>query len=209
MASEKPKRELPSALKKTLDLDIKITKEFVEAVKNKVPLQNYRQHMKMLEISCHGIPWLALCMLGLYSFDRPELWVNLLVALLLDIVVVAVTKAFTRRRRPAYNVDDMFMTGSVDKFSFPSGHATRAILLAVFLCSLYPLNFIFFLPIVAWSLTVCVSRVLLGRHHILDVTGGIVIGLLEAFVVKQIWLSEDSARYIITALGGEDPWSGA
>ena len=96
-----------------LILDIRMTKEFVEAVKNKVPLQNYRQHMKMLEvylflcleskklklnifilyqrdysficyaiiskskisnfskISCHGIPWLALCMLGLYSFDRP------------------------------------------------------------------------------------------------------------------------------------------
>jgi len=207
--TEKTKREIPSALKRTLDLDVKLTKDFLDAVKDKFPLQNYRHHYKFLEISCHGVPWLAFTIFGLYTFDRPELFTNLLVALLLDIVVVAVTKAFTRRRRPAYNVDDMFMSMSVDKFSFPSGHATRAILTAVFFIKLYPLSGIFFLPLVGWSLAVCVSRVLLGRHHILDVIGGITIGLLEAFVMNQFWLSDTSARYIIQALGGEDPWSSA
>jgi len=205
--SEKTKRELPSALKQTLDLDVRVTKEFLEFVKNKVNLVDYRQHLKMLEISCHGVPWLFFCMIGLYTFDKPELFANLLVALLLDIIVVAVTKAFTRRRRPANNVDDMFMTGSVDKFSFPSGHATRAVLIAVFFFKLYPLSFILGIQIVGWSLAVAVSRVLLCRHHILDVVGGIVIGLAEAFVINQVWLSEESARYIISALGGEDPWS--
>lgn len=207
--TEKAKRELPTGLKKILDLDVKVTKDAVEFVRSKVNLENYRQHMKLLEISCHGIPWLALCMIGLYSFDIPELWANLLVGLLLDIVVVAVTKAFTRRRRPAYNVDDMFMTGSVDKFSFPSGHATRAVLLTVFFCRLHPVSFILFLPIIAWSLAVAVSRVLLGRHHNLDVVGGVVIGLIEAVVLNMVWMSEERARYVISALGGEDPWSGA
>ena len=33
---------------------------------------------------------------GMYVTNIPELWVNLLLALILDIVVVAVLKAFTR-----------------------------------------------------------------------------------------------------------------
>ena len=76
-----------------------------------------------------------------------EVWVNLLIGLILDIVVVAVTKAFTRRRRPAQNINDNFLEVSVDKFSFPSGHATRAILLAIFFTYLYPLPLLLFVPV--------------------------------------------------------------
>lgn len=90
---------------------------------------------------------------GMYMVDNPELWVNLLIGLLLDIVIVAVLKAFTRRRRPAYNIDDLFLVSSIDKFSFPSGHATRAVLLGVFFNILYPLHFVFFIPISKTFLT--------------------------------------------------------
>ena len=55
--------------------------------------------------------------------------------------------ALFRRRRPAYNVDDMPLTTGVDKFSFPSGHATRAVLLTVFFTVLYPLFFILYIPL--------------------------------------------------------------
>ena len=43
----------------------------------------------------------------------------------------------------------------------------------------------------------CVSRVLLHRHHILDVLGGIAIGFFEAVVVSYFWLSESSATGVI------------
>jgi hypothetical protein len=33
---------------------------------------------------------------GLYLFDQPELWVNLLIGLIIDIVIVALLKAITR-----------------------------------------------------------------------------------------------------------------
>ena len=60
-----------------------------------------------------------------------------LAALIMDIVVVAVVKAITRRRRPVANKDsEMFVAVSVDKFSFPSGHCTRAVMLSV----LFPLQ---------------------------------------------------------------------
>ncbi len=62
--------------------------------------------MKSLEISCHGIPWLMLAIAGIYVTSLKEAAVNLLIGLVLDIVIVAVLKAFTRRRRPAYDVDD-------------------------------------------------------------------------------------------------------
>ena len=44
-------------------------------------------------------------------------------------MVVALTKAATRRRRPIGNDDTDMILILVDKFSFPSGHATRAIML--------------------------------------------------------------------------------
>jgi len=210
MADTATKREVPSALKKVLDLDIKVTKDLVEMVNKKYPIETYRNYMKQLEISCHGIPWLMVAIIGLYVTDLPDLWVNLLIALLIDIIVVAVTKAFTRRRRPSYNVGDIPLSMSVDKFSFPSGHATRAVLLAIFFNFLYPLNFLLFLPIVAWSAAVCGSRVLMGRHHILDVCCGVVIGLLESFIMSKVWLSGAEAGSLVkNVFGGEDPWSGA
>ena len=51
------KREIPSGLKKILDADVKISKDFVEFVNNKYPSNALRAHLKSLEISCHGIPW--------------------------------------------------------------------------------------------------------------------------------------------------------
>ncbi|KAK9403795.1 phospholipid phosphatase 6 [Crotalus adamanteus] len=55
-----------------------------------------------------------------------EVLLNLLFALILDLVLVAAVKGLVKRRRPVYNKMDMFATVSVDKYSFPSGHATRA-----------------------------------------------------------------------------------
>ena len=51
--------------------------------------------------------------------------------LILDIIVVAVVKAIARRRRPSSNKDDMIATIAMDKYSFPSGHSTRAAMFAL------------------------------------------------------------------------------
>jgi len=203
------KRHVPSGLKSILEADVKLTKEVVEWVNKKFPIVDYRQHLKSLEVSCHGILWFMLTLGGMYTINLPELWVNLLLALIIDIVVVAVVKAFTRRRRPSYNVDDMIAVVSVDKFSFPSGHATRAVLLAVFFTTLYPLSCIFLPPLVIWSGAVCASRVILGRHHILDVVCGAVIGLLESFIAYKLWVSAEGANNLLSSMSGDDPWSGA
>ena len=104
----------------------------------------------------------------------------------------------------------MFATMSVDKFSFPSGHSTRAVALGLFFVYLHPLGVVFSLPVLAWSVAVCVSRVLLGRHHILDVLGGTVIGIVEVVVLSILWISEESSEYFTKyVFNSEDPWSSA
>ena len=155
-----------------------------------------------------------LAIAGIYVASLKEASVNLLIGLVLDIVIVAVLKAFTRRRRPAYDVDDQVFVVQictnekdsqyhpikvatikmVDKFSFPSGHATRATMLALLFTLLSPLPFLLWIPCIAWAGAVAVSRVLLGRHHILDVLAGVVIGAVEAVLLSMLWRSEEEVR---------------
>jgi len=123
--------------------------------------------------------------------------------------LLAFKQAITRRRRPSLNKDDMFVTVAVDKFSFPSGHATRAVALAVFFIHLYPLGLLIAPALIAWAAAVCVSRVLLYRHHVLDVAGGVALGLAESVLVGCTWMGEDRAAAVAQYFFGDDPWSTA
>ena len=204
---QKENKRVPPWLTQVLDYDKRLTKEAFEWFDRKYGYERQRQNLKFLEYSCHGIPWLggtiAMLYLGSQSLD---LWMNLLAMLFLDIVLVAFTKAFSRRRRPAYNRDDMMSIG-VDKFSFPSGHASRAASLSFFFVLLRPVHALFVLPVLAWSSAVMASRVFLGRHHLLDVVGGFVLALVEFGVMKWIWLSQKEAESWAEFFGAEDPWS--
>ena len=208
------KREVPEGLKSVLEWDKKITRKTFDAFDKKFGYLNYRSQMKWLENSCHGIPWLVLTVAMIYLGAWPggvELWMNLLVYLLVDIAFVAVIKAFARRRRPSIQSDEQWFakvdpTG-VDKFSFPSGHASRAGGFIFFFWSLYPLNFLFRIFVLIWSSAVAVSRVFLCRHHILDVAAGLLLAYVEYIVMCVVWMDKERATYLLTYLGGDDPWS--
>lgn len=193
-----PKREVPSQLKAVLDWDVQITNSFVKHVdQNYGPLSQWKSHFKFLEISCHGIPWLLFVSIFIFLIERLRwLTVNIFFALILDIVVVATIKAIARRRRPEKNENDALATFGPDKFSFPSGHCTRATMIAVVFiiqCSLgIPLTIL----LLSWSLSVSVSRVLLQRHHILDVLAGFIIGAIQAVFINYLWLSEDNCQHV-------------
>ena len=62
---------------------------------------------------------------------------------------------------------------------------------------------------ISWGIAVMVSRVLLGRHHILDVLGGVLVGLLEYLVMCLLWMDKESAASWAEYFGAEDPWSSA
>lgn len=53
-------------------------------------------------------------------------------------------------------------------------------------------------------------RLLLYRHHILDVVGGIVIGFFEVGIVAVLWVGpESSASFIKSMLGAKTAGSDA
>lgn len=204
----KPKRNIPTWLSQILEQDKALTKKAFDAFDSKFGYKKYQSHMKALEISCHGLIWLVACVALLYFGFSSYLWMNMLVLQVLDIVLIATIKAFVRRQRPALNQDDMFFTRGPDKFSFPSGHASRGFAVAFFFSCLYPLGAVVNAPIAVWALLVAISRVCLARHHILDVVGGLFVALLEYSIMTLIWLSEERAQQWANVFANtEDPWS--
>ncbi|KAH8257672.1 hypothetical protein KR038_001563, partial [Drosophila bunnanda] len=198
------------ALKYLLEKDVQVSKHLVVAVSNLSFFKSLKIHSKFLEISCNGIAWFAswiAFMWLLSSKDLYQMQVNMLFGLVLDVVVVAVLKALVRRRRPVASKD--MMTIGPDKFSFPSGHASRAFFVLLFFVKLYPLHFVFLMPVTAWAVSVAISRLILQRHYILDICAGAVIGILEAVVVGFFWINEKSAFDIVGFLSSENVDSAA
>lgn len=121
----------------------------------------------------------------------------------MDIVLIAIAKAYFRRRRPASNKDDALGQMGPDVFSFPSGHASRAVFVSFFFTHLYPMNIVFIIFIWTWSASVCISRILMNRHYILDVVGGCVLGFIEGCLMFLLWLQDDTAKWLISFLSDE------
>ena len=143
-----------------------------------------------LEISGHGVPWFlftGILLLGSFATSENFMWVygfNLLAILLLDIIIVAPLKLIFKRPRPPVNKGAMlFSVSAVDSFAFPSGHASRAVAIAAFFCYMPPFNVWTHLWYV-WAAIVAVSRIMLGRHHVLDVLAGVIAGLFVFEVVR-------------------------
>ena len=112
--------------------------------------------------------------------------------LIIDVIVITVLKLTFRRSRPAHNQDDMVgAVTSVDKYSFPSGHATRAAMLTGFFVCHVCDSARHLIYIVLWSICVSLSRVALGRHHLIDVICGYIVGLLEYLILFYLWVPRE------------------
>ncbi|KAL0111340.1 hypothetical protein PUN28_012910 [Cardiocondyla obscurior] len=193
------KRQVPTPLRKALAVDAYLTDKFVKLIEKILPLKQLKVHYKVLEISCHGIPWLIMSVVSIWIFNSKTLYqmqINLILGLILDIIFISVIKAVTRRRRPTVN-DDLFAIGP-DKYAFPSGHASRAAFIVYFFFYLWPLPLICTPPLLAWSFSVCMTRLLMHRHHILDVIVGIFLGIFEGSLVGYIYLDHETCVNLIS-----------
>ena len=124
--------------------------------------------------------------------------------MLLDLLIVTVIKAIVRRPRPEHNVKGDMLTISVDLYSFPSGHTTRAVMVAYFFLVHFPAGTLLDTLVVVWGAAVSLSRILLGRHHVLDVTCGAIIGVLQyRLLADYLWLSADTCEDIIRPIQEE------
>ncbi|XP_077188443.1 polyisoprenoid diphosphate/phosphate phosphohydrolase PLPP6-like [Paroedura picta] len=189
------------ALRSLLAIDLWASKQLGVCAGENSSWGSARPLMKVIEVSGHGIPWLAGTLYGLCrsgSSAGREVLVNLLFALVLDLVLVALVKGLVRRRRPTHNKMDMFATVSVDKYSFPSGHATRAAMVCRFVLHHLILAVPLRVLVVLWAFIVGISRVMLGRHNVTDVLFGLVMGYMQYSVVEYFWLSPISAPALFT-----------
>ncbi|CAL7935253.1 unnamed protein product [Xylocopa violacea] len=198
------KRQISPMLRSILNLDVKLTNAFVRCAEKLVPLKHLKMHYKMLEISCHGICWIASLLALIWILNNKNLYqmqVNLMIALLLDVIIVAVVKAATRRRRPAVNDDPLSM--GPDKYSFPSGHSSRSVLIFYFFKYLWPVSGIYLTPLLAWVFAVSMSRILMRRHYIIDIGAGLALGYIEGMLMSLLYLDAQTCVNFISWITDE------
>lgn len=136
---------------------------------------------KLSTLMAHsGDSWFNLPVLILvWLIDRGQ-WHNLAAIQVLGICGVALIvggiKLIFRRQRPAGEWGGVYRKS--DPLSFPSGHAARVALLTVLVWNLAPvwLAVIFLI----WAGFVCLARVTTGVHYLLDVIGGVLVGIIGA-----------------------------
>lgn len=120
--------------------------------------------------------------------------------MLLDVVVVGVLKAVIRRPRPPDNQDDQGNLLS-DKYSMPSGHTSRAVLIYYFVPANFHLSSIWVDVLKIWVIVVMLSRLAMARHYPSDVIVGGLLGYVEAHVVDPtaFWLRLESLEKALFA----------
>lgn len=164
-----------------------------------------------LEWSCNGLVWLAATIILIfYNQQQTSMLPKLLIGLIVDVFYVAIIKALARRRRPTYAYQrDQMIVSSVDKHSFPSGHCSRSTYVAFFTVHYFAHNSPFFSFVVStWALSVCISRILLGRHHILDCVAGGILGLLNYYTQYHTFIPINAiGMFLIRAMFGSKTFS--
>ncbi|CAN4127590.1 unnamed protein product [Withania somnifera] len=191
----------PSLLRRIVDFDTAISLRLYTLTHPILPYY----FLKTLEISGDGFLFFPVILsLLLYPLAFSEnitsniFPINLLLGGILDLILIGILKHLIRRPRPVYN-KNMFLSFSVDHWSFPSGHSSRVFMIAtvVYLSFdlikevLIMLNYDLFvdyliLIVIGWAATTSFSRVLLGRHFVFDVIAGVLLGVLEG--IFAFWI---------------------
>lgn len=135
----------------------------------------------------HSVLWFVLALVR-FAFERE--WKELLYFTAIMAIESALTngpiKFIFRRSRPheqekTYASDEKLPFGLRRPItsSFPSGHATAAMCACVLLSSSYPIMGLVLFPL---GFAVAYSRMYTRMHHLTDIIGGLILGLLFGYV---------------------------
>ncbi|KAF0047259.1 hypothetical protein F2P81_000892 [Scophthalmus maximus] len=196
-----------------LAIDLRLSKRLGVCACEGSPWGGIRPLVRMVEFSGHAVPWLVGTMYALLRGEtaaEQEIMLNLALgkycaspgfnptsALLLDLLLVRVVKTMVRRRRPAQSRSDILSAFFVERYSFPSGHATRAAMCArFFLAQMVDTASMRFL-VVGWAALVSLSRLLLARHYVTDVGFGLAMGYCQYGLVERLWVTRDCLQDVL------------
>ncbi len=133
-----------------------------------------------------GDSWFWWAGLALLWWRGDAFWKSWALTVLISIItlalIVLVIKFTIRRQRPKGEWGAFYRKS--DPHSFPSGHAVRAVLIAVLTIGLGP----WWLAVILclWAPLVALGRVAMGVHYLSDVVAGGVLGLLSGVVVLLV-----------------------
>jgi undecaprenyl-diphosphatase len=147
-----------------------------------------RSFLEAISHSCDSWYWLiGLVVIWAATEGKPrQMAIFTAFGLALLAIVVLAAKFLIRRPRPEGDFGQIYRI--TDPHSFPSGHAARAMAIAVIFSSLG--NVWLTVLVVVWVFLVGYSRIALALHYVSDVVVGILVGILAGLAVAGIspWL---------------------
>ncbi|XP_010876283.1 inactive phospholipid phosphatase 7 [Esox lucius] len=196
------------AMSSLLAIDICLSKRLGVCAYTSSSWGSVRSMVTLLALTGHGITWIfgtIVCLTRSNTLAGQEVLVNLLLALLLDIMTVAGVQKLIKRKGPWEMSPGFLDYCAMDVYSFPAAHASRAAMVSKFLLSHLVLAVPLRILLVLWAFLVGMSRVLLGRHHLTDMACGFALGLLHFSLVETVWLSSSACQTLISI--GTLSWS--
>ncbi|KAL2100307.1 hypothetical protein ACEWY4_004701 [Coilia grayii] len=196
------------AMNSLLAIDICLSKKLGVCAYTSSSWGSVRSMVTLLALTGHGITWIfgtLLCLTRSNTLAGQEVLVNLLLALVLDVMTVAGMQKLVKRKGPWEMSPGFLDCIAMDTYSFPAAHASRAAMVSKFLLSHLVLAVPLRILLVLWAFLVGLSRVLLGRHHLTDMACGFALGLLHFSLVETVWLSSSACQTIISI--GTLSWS--
>ncbi|CAH9081510.1 unnamed protein product [Cuscuta europaea] len=192
----------PSLLRRLVDIDSELSLRLYNIARPIIPYYL----LKALEISGDGRLFFPVIISLLLTTSAAGVFlINLLLAALLDLALIGLIKHIIQRPRPVYN-KNMSLSFAVDHWSFPSGHSSRVFFIAtMFYLSSdliprlledreYSGHLIYVLG--SWAIITSGSRVLLGRHFVLDVVAGACVGVLEGMFAFRFLRFENLTSFL-------------
>ncbi|XP_041666077.1 inactive phospholipid phosphatase 7 [Cheilinus undulatus] len=189
------------AMNSLLAIDICLSKRMGVCASTSSSWGGCRSMVALLALTGHGITWIIgtiVCLTRSNTLAGQEVLVNLLLALILDVMTVAGVQRLVKRRGPWEMTPGFMDCVAMDTYSFPAAHASRAAMVSKFLLSHLVLAVPLRILLVLWAFLVGMSRVLLGKHHLTDMVCGFALGMLHFSLMETMWLSSSTCQTLIS-----------
>ncbi|XP_063000782.1 inactive phospholipid phosphatase 7 [Elgaria multicarinata webbii] len=184
-----------------LAIDISLSKRLGVCASNASAWGNARSMINLIGITGHGVPWIGgtlVCLVKSSTLAGQEVLLNLLLALLFDIIIVASLQKMAKRKGP-YDISPGLLDYlTMDIYAFPAGHASRAAMVSKFFLNHLVLAVPLRILLVLWAVLVGLSRIMVGRHHVTDVLSGFAFGYLHFRLVEVMWMSSNTCQMLIS-----------